>query len=141
MSTTTSSSKLSLYDLFEMVCNGENTPEMQERAKAEMAKIEAERVKQAEKRAEKAKENDPLKVKISDFLAKGKNWANAVGAEIGVTTSKASYLLRDMELEGYLTSEQDKAPGAKSKSKCYTLVKPFVATTTATATAEADTED
>lgn len=123
MATTTS--KISLFDFFTSVEKGEITPEIQERASEEKAKILAERAKQAEKRAEKAKVNDPLKAHISEFLSKGKNFANAVGTELGVSTSKASYLLRDMEADGYVTSELAKAPNAKSKSKCYTLVKSF----------------
>ena len=122
MATSTTSTKMTSFEFFTAVENGNITPEVIAHATAEKAKILAERAKAKEKRAEKAKENAPLLEKVMEFLATAPNFANAVGEALGVSTSKASYLLRELEADGKVTSEMAKAPNAKSKSKCYTVV-------------------
>ena len=120
-------STISLFDLYTAVEEDKITPEVKARATAEKKKILEERAKQAEKRAEKAKVNDPLKVKACEFLAKCPNVASEVGKAIGVSTSKASYLLRELAKDEYLTVKEVKSPTSKSKVKEYTHVKSFEA--------------
>ena len=61
--------EITLRQLFTAVVEGNITPAMQEKAKAEIAKLDATNAKRAEKAAEKAKENLPLKNAIFEFLA------------------------------------------------------------------------
>ena len=69
MATITNSNEITLRQLFTAVVEGNITPAMQEKAKAEIAKLDATNAKRAEKAAEKAKENLPLKNTIFEFLA------------------------------------------------------------------------
>ena len=98
-----------------------------EKAKAELAKLDATNVKRAEKAAEKAKENGPIKQAIYNLLVeKGAMVASAIGAELTtedneVSTSKASAMCRQMVEEGRLTVCEVKVP-KKGKVKQYTAV-------------------
>ena len=98
-----------------------------EKAKAEIAKLDATNVKRAEKAAEKAKENDPIKQAIYSLLVeKGAMVASAIGTELTtedneVSTSKASAMCRQMVEEGRLTVCEVKVP-KKGKVKQYTAV-------------------
>ena len=98
-----------------------------EKAKAEIAKLDATNVKRAEKAAEKAKENDPIKQAIYNLLVeKGAMVASAIGTELTtedneVSTSKASAMCRQMVEEGRLTVCEVKVP-KKGKVKQYTAV-------------------
>ena len=98
-----------------------------EKAKAEIAKLDATNVKRAEKAAEKAKENNPIKQAIYNLLVeKGAMVASAIGTELTtedneVSTSKASAMCRQMVEEGRLTVCEVKVP-KKGKVKQYTAV-------------------
>jgi hypothetical protein len=98
-----------------------------EKAKAEIAKLDATNVKRAEKAAEKAKENDPIKQAIYNLLVeKGAMVASAIAMELTtseaeITTSKASAMCRQMVEEGRLTVCEVKVP-KKGKVKQYTAV-------------------
>lgn len=119
---TSSSSKMTEFDFLTAVEKGEITPEVIAHATAGKAKILAERAKAAEKRKEKAKENDPLKAQIVDFLRACPNVSSEIGKAVGISTSKASYLCREMVEDGVLSVSEVKSPTTKSKVKQYTLV-------------------
>ena len=92
------------------------------KAKAEIAKLDAVNAKRAEKAAEKAKENLPLKNAIFEFLAaNGTKTTAEVAVGVGESTSKASAMLRQMVDEGRLTSSDVSVKG-KGKQKAYTAV-------------------
>ena len=99
-----------------------------EKAKAEIAKLDATNAKRTEKAAEKAKENEPLKVRIFDLLlANGSmtspDIASALTTEENpITTSKASAMCRQMVDEGRLKDEEVKIP-KKGKLKAYSVVQ------------------
>ena len=99
------------------------------KARAEIAKLDATNAKRAEKAAEKAKENDPIKNAIYNLLIeKGAMVASEIGAalttpEAEITTSKASSMCRQMVEERRLTVEDIKVKG-KGKVKQYTAVVP-----------------
>ena len=99
-----------------------------EKAKAEIAKLDATNAKRTEKAAEKAKENEPLKVRIFDLLlANGSmtspDIASALTTEENpITTSKASVMCRQMVNEGRLTDEEVKIP-KKGKLKAYSVIQ------------------
>ena len=98
------------------------------KAKAEIAKLDATNAKRAEKAAEKAKENLPLKNAIFDFLvANGTKTTAEVAAGTfiegseGLSVPKASAMLRQMVEEGRLTSSEVSVKG-KGKQKAYTAI-------------------
>jgi hypothetical protein len=112
--------EITLRQLFTAVVEGNITPAMQEKAKAEIAKLDATNAKRAEKAAEKAKENLPLKNAIFEFLvANGTKTTAEVAVGVGESTPKASAMLRQMVEEGRLTASDVSVP-KKGKQKAYT---------------------
>ena len=94
------------------------------KAKAEIAKLDATNAKRAEKAAEKAKENLPLKNTIFEFLvANGTKTTAEVAVGVGESTPKASAMLRQMVEEGRLTASDVSVP-KKGKQKAYTAIVP-----------------
>ena len=99
-----------------------------EKARAEIAKLDATNAKRTEKAAEKAKENEPLKVRIFDLLlANGSmtspDIASALTTEENpITTSKASAMCRQMVEDGRLNVEEVKIP-KKGKLKAYSVIQ------------------
>ena len=117
--------EITMRQFFEAVVNGNITPAMVEKAKAEIAKLDATNAKRAEKAKEKAKENEPVKSAIFEFLvANGtKTTAEiAKGVEILEGSSpKASAMCRQMVDEGRL-SVSDVSVKGKGKQKAYTAI-------------------
>ena len=117
--------EITMRQFFEAVVNGNITPAMVEKAKAEIAKLDATNAKRAEKAKEKAKENEPVKSAIFEFLvANGtKTTAEiAKGVEILEGSSpKASAMCRQMVDEGRL-SVCDVSVKGKGKQKAYTAI-------------------
>lgn len=75
------------------VTEAEVAEEIKEFALKEIEKLDAENARNAAKRAEKAKENEPYFEKILELVGETPIVASEVGAELGVSTSKASSLL------------------------------------------------
>ena len=129
MANSVSSSDITLRQYHEAVISGNITDAIITKARAEIAKLDATNAKRAEKAAEKAKENDPIKNAIYNLLVeKGAMVASAIGAalttpEAEITTSKASSMCRQMVEERRLTVEDIKVKG-KGKVKQYTAVVP-----------------
>jgi hypothetical protein len=123
------SSDMTIRQYHEAVISGNINEAVLAKARAEIAKLDATNAKRAEKAAEKAKENDPIKNAIYNLLVeKGAMVASAIGAalttpENEVTTSKASSMCRQMVEERRLTVEDVKVKG-KGKVKQYTAVVP-----------------
>ena len=126
MANSVSSSDITLRQYHEAVISGNITDDIIAKAKAEIAKLDATNAKRAEKAAEKAKENDPIKNAIYNLLVeKGAMVASAIGMELTtpeaeVTTSKASSMCRQMVEERRLTVEEGKVKG-KGKVKQYSI--------------------
>lgn len=95
------------------------------KAKAEIAKLDATNAKRAEKAAEKARENEPIKVEIYNYLvANGtKTTVEIAGAVelLGGSAPKASAMCRQMVDDGRLTASEVSVKG-KGKQKAYTAV-------------------
>ena len=127
MANSVSSSDITLRQYHEAVISGNITDAIIEKARAEIAKLDAVNAKRAEKAAEKAKENDPIKNAIYNLLLeKGTMVASAIAMELTspeaeVTTSKVSSMCRQMVEERRLTVEDVKVP-KKGKQKAYTAV-------------------
>ena len=117
--------EITMRQFFEAVVNGNITPAMVEKAKAEIAKLDATNAKRAEKAAEKAKENLPIKQAIFDFLvANGTKTTAEIAKGVEVlegSTPKASAMCRQMVDEGRLTSSDVSVKG-KGKQKAYTAI-------------------
>ena len=129
MANSVSSSDITLRQYHEAVISGNITDDIIAKAKAEIAKLDATNAKRAEKAAEKAKENDPIKNAIYNLLVeKGAMVASAIAMEltspeVEVTTSKVSSMCRQMVEERRLTVEDVKVKN-KGKVKQYTAVVP-----------------
>ena len=115
--------EITMRQFFEAFVNGEATPAMYERAKAEIAKLDATNAKRAEKAKEKSKENEPIKSAIFEFLkANGTKTTSEVAVGIEQSVPKASAMLRQMVEEGRLTSSEVSVP-KKGKQKAYAIVE------------------
>ena len=120
----TNTNEITLRQLFTAVVEGNITPAMQEKAKAEIAKLDATNAKRAEKAKEKAKENEPIKTAIFEFLvANGTKTTAEIAEGVGESTPKASAMLRQMVEEDRLTSSEVSVKG-KGKQKAYTAITP-----------------
>jgi hypothetical protein len=97
-----------------------------EKAKAEIAKLDATNVKRTEKAKAKQVEYEPLKTAIYHFLLVNgmKTTAEiAAGVEVlGGSSPKASAMCRQMVEEGRLTSHEVKVKG-KGAQKAYTAIR------------------
>ena len=96
-----------------------------EKAKAEIAKLDATNAKRTEKAKEKAAENLPIKNAIFEFLvANGTKTTAEIAKGVEVldgSTPKASAMCRQMVDEGRLTSSEVSVKG-KGKQKAYTAI-------------------
>lgn len=118
--------EITMRQFFEAVVNGNITPSMVEKAKAEIAKLDATNAKRAEKAKAKQVENEPLKTAIYHFLLVNgmKTTAEiAAGVEVlGGSSPKASAMCRQMVDEGRLTPHEVKVKG-KGAQKAYTAIR------------------
>ena len=128
MNTTTTSAEMTMRKYHEAVLAIPGCPaDVAEKAKAEIAKLDATNAKRTEKAKEKAAENEPIKQAIYNLLVeKGAMVASVIGTELTtedneVSTSKASAMCRQMVEEGRLTVCEVKVP-KKGKVKQYTAV-------------------
>ena len=125
MAITTNSNEITLRQLFTAVVEDNITPAMKEKAKAEIAKLDATNAKRAEKAAEKAKENLPIKQAIFEFLvANGTKTTAEIAKGVEVlegSAPKASAMCRQMVECGQLTASDVSVKG-KGKQKAYTAV-------------------
>ena len=119
--------EITMRQFFEAVVNGNITPVMVEKAKAEIAKLDATNAKRAEKAKEKAAENLPIKQAIYEFLiANGTKVTAEIAKGVEVlegSSPKASAMCRQMVDEGRLTVSDVSVKG-KGKQKAYTAIVP-----------------
>jgi SAM-dependent methyltransferase len=119
--------EITMRQFFEAVVNGDITPAMVEKAKAEIAKLDATNAKRAEKAKAKSAENAPLKQAIFDFLvANGTKTTAEVAKGVEMlegSAPKASAMLRQMVDEGRLAPSDVTVKG-KGKQKAYTAIIP-----------------
>lgn len=124
---TMNTNEITMRQFFEAVVNGDITPAMVEKAKAEIAKLDATNAKRAEKAKAKSAENAPLKQAIFDFLvANGTKTTAEVAKGVEMlegSAPKASAMLRQMVDEGRLAPSDVTVKG-KGKQKAYTAIVP-----------------
>ena len=98
----------------------EITDEMVVYAKEAIEKLDARNAKRASKPSKKSVENEPIKVKIAEYLADGAHLASEISTAVGFSTSKVSALCRQMVADGVLNVEDVKVKG-KGIQKSYSL--------------------
>lgn len=128
---TTNTNEMTMRKYHEAVLALPNLPaNVEAKAKAEIAKLDATNAKRAEKAAEKAKENEPIKTAIYEYLlANGTKVASEIATALSagkpddekVTTAKVSSMCSQMVKEERLTSADVKIP-KKGAVKGYTAV-------------------
>lgn len=105
------------------IINANISDEITTQAQDMLAKIDARNAKRASQPSKMAVANAPLKEAIVNLYSEEvKNLtATEVGTRLGITTQKASALLRQLTEDSVLTSEEVKVP-KKGKVKSYSLV-------------------
>lgn len=89
----------------------------------EIAKLDATNAKRAEKAKEKAKEYEPIKTAIFDFLkANGTKTTAEIAVGVGESSPKTSAMCRQMVEENRLVASDVSVKG-KGKQKAYTIVE------------------
>ena len=122
MATITSSNEITMRQFFEAVVDGNITPMMVEKAKAEIAKLDATNAKRAEKAKAKAVEYEPIKSAIEEFLrANGTKTTAEIAVAIGESSPKTSAMCRQMVDDGRLIASEVSVKG-KGKQKAYTII-------------------
>lgn len=123
-----STNEMTMRKYHEAVLALPNLPaDIRVKAEAELAKLDATNAKRAEKQTAKAKENEPLKAAIYEYLvANGTKTSPEIATALSteeneVSTSKASSMCRQMVDEGQLAASEVKVP-KKGKLKAYTAV-------------------
>ena len=115
--------EITMRQFFEAVVNGNITPAMVEKAKTEIAKLDATNAKRAEKAKEKAKAYEPIKSAIFEFLkANGTKTTAEIAVGVGESSPKTSAMCRQMVEENRLVASEVSVKG-KGKQKAYTIVE------------------
>lgn len=97
--------------------------EITDYAKDAVAKLDARNAKRASTPSKTAVANEPIKEQILGYLAdKGATTSTEIGGAVGISTQKASALLRQLTESGLLASEEVKVP-KKGKVKAYRVVR------------------
>lgn len=92
-------------------------------AATELAKLDAKNARRKEIPSKTQIENEPIKTAILKLMADGTTrFSNDVAEAIGISTSKASALLRQLVDENHLSVMDAKVP-SKGIKKAYTLSK------------------
>lgn len=86
-------------EMLTAVVEGNITEEVIAKATEEISKLDARNAKRKGEESKKAKENAPIKEAISKVLTDEPKLASAIAEEVGITTQKASALLRQMEVK------------------------------------------
>ena len=120
--------EITMRQFFEAVVNGNITPSMVEKAKAEIAKLDATNAKRAEKAKAKAVEYEPIKSAIAEFLkVNGTKTTSEIASGVfvegseGFSVPKISAMCRQMVDEGRLVASEVSVP-KKGKQRAYTIV-------------------
>lgn len=109
-------------EVLNAIVNAEINAEVTEWAEAEMERMDKANARNAEKRAEKAKENEPIKAAIFEVLGEEPKTATQIKDEIGmdgVSVQKVSALLRKIVEAGDADKVDVKIKG-KGTQKGYT---------------------
>ena len=106
-------------EFYTAIVNGTINEEVISHASDAIAKLDERNAKRASKPSKKSLENEPIKAKILEVLSTEPKVASEVAELVGISTQKASALLR--QIEGLEVSEV-KVP-KKGKMKGYALAE------------------
>ena len=84
-------------EMFTEIANGNITEEIKEMALAEIEKMDARNAKRSATPSKTAVANEPIKARIAEILSEEPMTAKAIGEAVGITTAKASALLRQID--------------------------------------------
>ena len=109
-------------EFYTAITEAELAAELKEFAVAEIEKLDAENARNAAKRAEKAKENEPYFERILALVSDQPVVASEVAAQLEVSTSKASSLLRTMVKDEKIAEYPEKIKSGKTKVIGYVAI-------------------
>lgn len=113
--------EMTMREFLSAVAESDLSEEVIDKAKAEIAKLDERNAKRKGENSKRAKENEPIKVEILDYIKEhGKSVASAIGLAIGQSTNKVSALCKQMVEAGTLTKSEHKEKG-KSAVNAYSL--------------------
>ena len=107
-------------EFLEVVKSGVINDEVIEKAGEMLEKLDAENEKRRNRVSKKALENEPIKERIVEVLGDEPKTATEIGAEVEISTQKASALLRQLVEAGKANKVDVKVKG-KGTQKGYTL--------------------
>lgn len=105
-----------------IVAGGEINDDLKDWAANEIAKLDAANEKRRNKLSKKAEANLPIIAKIEETLTSEPQTATVIGEKVGVSTQKASSLLRKVVASGFAEKVDVKVKG-KGTQKGYLLAK------------------
>lgn len=114
---------MKIREFYEEVINAEVADELKDFARDQIAKMDVANEKRRNKPSKTAIANEPIVAAISEYLASanGAKSASEVAEAVGISTQKASALLRKLVGDGVATAEEVKL-AKKGKCKVYTYV-------------------
>lgn len=115
--------EITMREFFKAVVDNEITDEIIAKAKAEIVKLDERNAKRKGENSKRAKENEPIKEAIVEYLTdNGKAVASVIGLAIGQSTNKVSALCKQLTDEGVLVKSEYKEKG-KSAVNEYALAE------------------
>ena len=99
-------------EFFEAVQNGIINADVQAHATAEIEKMNARNEKRATTPSKTAIANEPIKLKIIEFLTEKNEQilTSVIGEAVGISTSKAIALCKQLSKDGKIVGEYKKIP-------------------------------
>ena len=106
-------------EMLTAIVNGEVTEDVVAKAKEEIAKLDARNASRKSKPSKKSLENAPIIESIKGLLTEEPMWASEIGEALGISTSKASALAK--QVKGVIVTDV-KVKG-KGTQKGYSLAQ------------------
>ena len=103
-------------EFMEMVIATVDNEEMKEFAQKEIETLNRRNSKRAERPSKTALANEPIKAEIAKVLTEEPQTASVIAQKVGISTQKASALLRQMELK--VTDVKVKGKGTQKGYAC-----------------------
>ena len=103
-------------EFMEMVIATVDNEEMKEFAQKEIETLNRRNAKRAERPSKTALANEPIKAEIAKVLTEEPQTASVIAEKVGISTQKASALLRQMELK--VTDVKVKGKGTQKGYAC-----------------------
>lgn len=99
-------------EFFEAIQNGTMNAEVQAHATAEIEKMNVRNEKRATTLSKTAIANEPIKLKIIEFLTEKNEQilTSVIGEAVGISTAKASALCKQLSEDGKIIGEEKKVP-------------------------------